>query len=202
MLAGRGAAQGMRRPPPAAPGCTSGSSSSPNSRMAPSAAPSSCLAVAHRHVDQAALQIDRLVAGGNAHIDVGMQRGEAAQARDQPQRGEAAGGRHGQVRRAAVGRAAGRSPPAAAPATRSPPAAARGPARSAPGCAADARTGRRPGDLPAPRICRLTADCVMNSSSAALVKDRLRAAASKPWIRSSGGRLKRFLCITQDSCIE
>jgi hypothetical protein len=38
-------------------------------------------------------------------------------------------------------------------------------------------------------ICRLTADWVMNSSSAALVKLSVRAAASKPWKNASGGRL-------------
>src|SRR5262249_48532449 len=36
----------------------------------------------------------------------------------------------------------------------------------------------------------------MESSWAALVKERLRAAASKPWIRSRGGRRKRRCCIT------
>ena len=60
------------------------------------------LAVAHGHVDQAALQVDGLVAGRDAHIDVGVERGKGAQPRDQPQRGKAAGGGDGQMRRPAV----------------------------------------------------------------------------------------------------
>ena len=146
---------------------------------------------AHRHVDAAALQVEHLQRGRQAHVDPRMVGGEARQPRDQPEGGEArrAGDRDLAQRRRGPQRARWRR--AAAPGFRPPRAAARAPAS----VSASARWRRSNSSTPRLAsscwICRLTADWVRKSSPAACVKLSVRAAASKLRSSSSGGRSAR-----------
>jgi hypothetical protein len=72
-------------------GLTTGSTVSPNRRVA-------VLQVAHRRIETAALQIDQPRVGRNADVDAGMAAAEIRQARDQPETGKGLRGRQGDGR--------------------------------------------------------------------------------------------------------